>query len=233
MYSLALRPSEINLGFRVQGVGFSRSRIDLERAWGSGLGVLQEQDLDQPLEVDPARSAAVIEHLSAKRFLCARVVIGEQAPGEVRVARREERKVRARQLALTNSCPRDVPSGIIPLGLFPMHSHFGCSDISNVACLLSHSPRIDSPPVPRPAAADAAVVSLCSILADDQDMFSFQSVSCAALHQAPAGVARGVSAAIPGTRHRAISRRLLAQAPGIQTGIHAGLIGQDGKIGIR
>ena len=109
MYSRALRPSEINLGFRVQGVGFSRSRIDLERAWGSGLGVLQEQDLDQPLEVDPARSAAVIEHLSAKRFLCARVVIGEQAPGEVRVARREERKVRARHLALTNSCPRDVP----------------------------------------------------------------------------------------------------------------------------
>ena len=129
MYSRALRPSEINLGFRAQGVGFSRSRIDLERAWGSGLGVLQEQDLDQPLEVDPARSAAVIEHLSAKRFLCARVVIGEQAPGEVRVARREERKVRARQLALTNSCPRDVPSGIIlihiPLGLFPMRSHFG------------------------------------------------------------------------------------------------------------
>ena len=110
MYSRALRPSEINLGFRVQGVGFSRSRIDLERAWGLGLGVLQEQDLDQPLEVDPARSAAVIEHLSAKRFLCARVVIGEQAPGEVRVARREERKVRARQLALTNSCPRDVPA---------------------------------------------------------------------------------------------------------------------------
>ena len=81
MYSRALRPSEINLGFRVQGVGFSRSRIDLERAWGSGLGVLQEQDLDQPLEVDPARSAAVIEHLSAKRLLCARVVIGEQALG--------------------------------------------------------------------------------------------------------------------------------------------------------
>ena len=81
MYSRALRPSEINLGFRVQGVGFSRSRIDLERAWGSGLGVLQEQDLDQPLEVDPARSAAVIEHLSAKRLLCARVVIGEQAIG--------------------------------------------------------------------------------------------------------------------------------------------------------
>ena len=125
MYSRALRPSEINLGFRVQGVGFSRSRIDLERAWGSGLGVLQEQDLDQPLEVDPARSAAVIEHLSAKCSKCARVVIGEQAPGEVRVARREERKVRARQLALTNSCPRDVPSGIIPLGLFPMRSHFG------------------------------------------------------------------------------------------------------------
>ena len=72
------------------------------------LGVLQEQDLDQPLEVDPARSAAVIEHLSAKRFLCARVVIGEQAPDEVRVARRDERKVRARQLALTTSCPRDV-----------------------------------------------------------------------------------------------------------------------------
>ena len=89
MYSRALRPSEINLGFRVQGVGFSRSRIDLERAWGLGLGVLQEQDLDQPLEVDPARSAAVIEHLSAKRVLCARAVIGEQAPGEVRVARRE------------------------------------------------------------------------------------------------------------------------------------------------
>ena len=89
------------------------------------------------------------------------------------------------------------------------------------------------PPVPRPAAADAAVVSLCSILADDQDMFSFQSVSCAALHQAPAGVARGVSAEDPGTRHRAISRRLLAQAPGIQTGIHAGVIGRDGKIGIR
>ena len=210
MYSRALRPSEINLGFRVQGVGFSRSRIDLERAWGSGLGVLQEQDLDQPLEVDPARSAAVIEHLSAKRFLCARVVIGEQAPGEVRVARREERKVRARHLALTNSCPRDVPNGSIPLGLFPMRNALplGCSDISNVACFLSHSPRIDSPPVPRPAAADAAVVSLCSILADDQDMFSiphgFQSVSCAELHQAPAGVARNVSAAIPGTRHRAI-----------------------------
>ena len=125
MYSRALRPSEINLGFRVQGVGFSRSRIDLERAWGSGLGVLQEQDLDQPLEVDPARSAAVIEHLSAKCSKCARVVIGEQAPGEVRVARREERKARARHLALTNSCPRHVPSGIIPLGLFPMRSHFG------------------------------------------------------------------------------------------------------------
>ena len=124
MYSRALRPSEINLGFRVQGVGFSRSRIDLERAWGSGLGVLQEQDLDQPLEVDPARSSAAMEHL-AKRSLCARVVIGEQAPGEVRAARREERKVRVRQLALTNSCPTDVPSGIIPLGLFPMRSHFG------------------------------------------------------------------------------------------------------------
>ena len=74
-------PSEINLGFRVQGVGFSRGRINLERAWGLGLGVSKEQDLDQPLEVDPARSAAVIEHLSAKRLLCARVVIGEQAIG--------------------------------------------------------------------------------------------------------------------------------------------------------
>ena len=78
------------------------------------------------------------------------------------------------------------------------------------------------------------VVSLCSILADDQDIFAiprgFQSVSCAALHQAPAGVARNVSAEDPGTRHRAISRRLLAQAPGIQTGIHEGLIGQDGRL---
>ena len=135
MYSRALRPSEINLGFRVQGVGFSRSRIDLERAWGLGLGVLQEQDLDQPLEVDPARSAAVIEHLSAKRFLCARVVIGEQAPGEVRVARREERKVRARHLALTNSCPIHVPSRSIPLGLFPMRSHFGAlTSATSPAC---------------------------------------------------------------------------------------------------
>ena len=197
---------------------------------------MQEQDLDQPLEVDPARSAAVIEHLSAKRFLCARVVIGEQAPGEVRVARREERKVQARHLALTNSCPRDVPSGIIPLGLFPMRSHFGAltSATSPASCRIPL--HIDTPPIPRPAAADAAVVSLCSIFADDQDVFSiphgFQSVSCAALHQAPAGVARNVSAEDPGTRHRAISRRLLAQAPGIQTGIHAGLMGQDGKIGI-
>ena len=135
MYSRALRPSEINLGFRVQGVGFSRSKIDLERARGSGLGVLQEQDLDQPLEVDPARSAALIEHLSAKRSKCARFVIGEQAPGEVRVARREERKVRARQLALTNSCPRDVPSESIPLGLFPMRSHFGAlTSATSPAC---------------------------------------------------------------------------------------------------
>ena len=30
----------------------------------------------------------------------------------------------------------------------------GCSDICNIACLLSHSPLIDSPPVPRPAAAE-------------------------------------------------------------------------------
>ena len=43
--------------------------------------MLQEQDLDLPLEVDPARSAVVIEHLSAKRSQCARVVIGEQALG--------------------------------------------------------------------------------------------------------------------------------------------------------
>ena len=166
-----------------------------------------------------------------------RVVIGEQAPGEVRVARRKGRKARARHLALTNSCPRDVPSGSIPLGLFPMRSHFGAltSATSPASCRIPL--HIDLTPLPRPAAADAAVVFLCSILDDDQDMFSiprgFQSVSCAELHQAPAGVARNISAEDPGTRHRAISRRLLAQAPGIQTGIHAGLIGQDGKIGIR
>ena len=169
MYSRALRPSEINLGFRVQGVGFSRSRIDLERAWGLGLGVLQEQDLDQPLEVDPARSAAVIEHLSAKRFLCARVVIGEQAPGEVRVARREERKVRARHLALTNSCPRDVPSGIIPLGLFPMRSHFGAltSATSPASCRIPlASTRLRSHV--RMQRTLLCFVSLCSILNDCQ-----------------------------------------------------------------
>ena len=92
-------------------------------------------DLDQPLEVDPARSAAVIDHLSAKRSLCARGVIGEQAPGEVRVARREERKVRARQLALTNSCPIHAPSESIPLGLFPMRSHFGAlTSATSPAC---------------------------------------------------------------------------------------------------
>ena len=67
-----------------------------------------------------------------------------------------------------------------------------CSDISNVACFLSHSPRIDSPPVPRPAAADAAVVSLGSILADVQDIVSiprgFQSLSRAiAPFAAPSG----------------------------------------------
>jgi len=128
-----------------------------------------------------------MEHL-AKRSLCARVVIGEQAPGEVRVARREDRKVRVRQLVFTTSCPRDVPSGSIALGLFPMHpcsrprattslqplttrktsctnhptrkeqggrglQSRGCSDICNIACLLSHSPLIDSPPVPPPAEA--------------------------------------------------------------------------------
>ena len=198
MYSRALRPSEINLGFRVQGVGFSRSRIDLERAWGSGLGVLQEQDLDQPLEVDPARSSAAMEHL-AKRSLCARVVIGEQAPGEVRVARREDRKVRVRQLAFTTSCPRDVPSGSIALGLFPMHpcsrprattslqplttrktsctnhptrkeqggrglQSRGCSDICNIACLLSHSPLIGSPPVPPPAEAEHILYNCAHLL---------------------------------------------------------------------
>ena len=150
------------------------------------------QHLDQPLEVDPARSSAAMEHL-AKRSLCARVVIGEQAPGEVRVARREDRKVRVRQLTFTNSSPRDVPSGSIALELFPMHpcsrprattslqplttrktsctnhptrkeqggrglQSRGCSDICNIACLLSHSPShsplIESPPVPRPAAAE-------------------------------------------------------------------------------
>ena len=31
VYSRAPRPSEINIGFRVQGLGFARSRIDLER----------------------------------------------------------------------------------------------------------------------------------------------------------------------------------------------------------
>ena len=145
---------------------------------------MQEQpaSTDQSLEVDPARSSAAMEHL-AKRSLRARVVIGEQAPGEVRVARREDRKVRVRQLAFTNSCPRDVPSGSIALELFPMHpcsrprattslqplttrktsctnhptrkeqggrglQSRGCSDICNIACLLSHSPLIDSPPVP-------------------------------------------------------------------------------------
>ena len=158
------------------------------------------QHLDQPLEVDPARSSAAMEHL-AKRSLCARVVIGEQAPGEVRVARREDRKVRVRQLAFTNSCPRDVPSGSIALELFPMHpcsrprattslqplttrktsctnhptrkeqggrglQSRGCSDICNIACLLSHSPLIDSPPVPRPTAsyhnASPGYLVLCS-----------------------------------------------------------------------
>ena len=75
------------------------------------------QHLDQPLELDPARSSAAMKNL-AKRSLRARVVIGEQAPGEVRAARREDRKVRVRQLAFTTSCPRDVPSGSIALGLF-------------------------------------------------------------------------------------------------------------------
>ena len=79
--------------------------------------------------------AVVIEHLSAKRLLCARVVIGEQAPGEVRVAPREERKVRARHHALTNSCPIHVPSRSIPLGLFPMRSHFGAlTSATSPAC---------------------------------------------------------------------------------------------------
>ena len=156
------------------------------------------QHLDQPLEVDPARSSAAMEHL-AKHSLCARVVIGEQAPGEVRVARREDRKVRVRQLAFTNSCPRDVPSGSIALGLYPMHpcsrprattslqplttrktsctnhptrkeqggrglQSRGCSDICNIACLLSHSPLIDSPPVPPPAegGAQPLYLVLCS-----------------------------------------------------------------------
>ena len=160
-------------GLEIRGLGFCRSI----------------QHLDQPLEVDPARSSAAMEHL-AKRSLCARVVIGEQAPGEVRVARREDRKVRVRQLAFTTSCPRDVPSGSIALGLFPMHpcsrprattslqplttrktsctnhptrkeqggrglQSRGCSDICNIACLLSHSPLIDSPPVPPPAEGGA------------------------------------------------------------------------------
>ena len=31
VYSRAPRPSEINIGLRVQGLGFARSRIDLER----------------------------------------------------------------------------------------------------------------------------------------------------------------------------------------------------------
>ena len=169
-------------GLEIRGLGFCRS----------------SQHLDQPLEVDPARSSAAMEHL-AKRSLCARVVIGEQAPGEVRVARREDRKVRVRQLAFTNSCPRDVPSGSIALGLFPMHpcsrprattslqplttrktsctnnptrkeqggrglQSRGCSDICNIACLLSHSPLIDSPPVPPPAegGAHALYLVLCS-----------------------------------------------------------------------
>ena len=169
-------------GLEIRGLEFCRS----------------SQHLDQPLEVDPARSSAAMEH-HAKRSLRAQVVIGEQAPGEVRVARREDRKVRVRQLAFTTSCPRDVPSGSIALGLFPMHpcsrprattslqplttrktsctNHSmrkeqggrglqsrGCSDICNIACLLSHSPLIDSPPVPRPAAAEHMLhqVTLCS-----------------------------------------------------------------------
>ena len=114
-------PSEINIGLRVQGPGLARSRIDLERFEIRGLEFCgSSQHLDQPLEVDPARSSAAMEHL-AKRSLRARVLIGEQAPGEVRVARREDRKVRVRQLAVTTSSPRDVPSGSIALGLFPMH----------------------------------------------------------------------------------------------------------------
>ena len=126
------------------------------------------QHLDQPLEVDPARSSAAMEHL-AKRSLCARVVIGEQAPGEVRVAHREERKVRARHLALTNSCPRDVPSGIIPLGLFPMRSHFGAltSATSPACCRIRlASTRLRSHV--RMQRTLLCFVSLCSILNDCQ-----------------------------------------------------------------
>ena len=156
------------------------------------------QHLDQPLEVDPARSSAAMEHL-VKRSLRARVVIGQQAPGEVRVARREDRKVRVRQLAFTNSCPRDVPSGSIALGLFPMHpcsrprattslqplttrktsctnhptrkeqggrglQSRGCSDICNIACLLSHSPLIGSPPVSPPAEAEHILYNCAHLL---------------------------------------------------------------------
>ena len=163
-----------------------------------GFGIEQEQELDEPLEVNPARSAAVIEHL-VKHSLFARVVIDEQAPGEVQVEHREDRKVRVRQLA-------EVPSGRIAIGLFPMHpcsrprattslqplttrktsctnhptrkeqgairlQSRGCSDICNIACLLSHSPShsplIESPPVPRPAAAEHMLhqVTLCSAAA--------------------------------------------------------------------
>ena len=41
----------------------------------------------------------------------------------------------------------------------------GCSDICNIACFLSHSPLIDSPPVPRPAAAEHILhqVTSCSV----------------------------------------------------------------------
>ena len=73
----------------------------------------------------------------------------------------------------------------------------GCSDICNIACLLSHSPShsplIESPPVPRPAAAEHMLhqVTLCSaplLVARD----SVPIHACADL-RLPAGFSESIS----------------------------------------